>query len=185
LSEPDAVLVEQAMRGDTRAFATLADRHAAGLFRLALGLVGNRADAEDVVQETFLGAYRGLRGFEGRASFRTWLGQVLVRQAAALRRSRQTRWKFTGGAYPAAQAPATQNPAGQVDRGQDVMAAVAQLSPEHREVVVLRELEQMSYQQIADTLGLPRGTVESRLHRARAQLRTLLGAYADPDGRTP
>jgi RNA polymerase sigma factor (sigma-70 family) len=107
----------------------------------------------------------------------------LVRQAAALRRSRAVRRKFTGGAGPPDRA--TGDHADQVERSQDVMAALTRLSPEHREVVVLREFAQMNYQQIADTLGLPRGTVESRLSRARAELRALLEAYGTSDGRTP
>jgi RNA polymerase sigma-70 factor, ECF subfamily len=182
----DAELVEQAARGDAPAFATLMERHAPGLFRLAYALVGNRADAEDVLQEAFLGAYRGLRGFQGRSSVRTWLGQILVHQALALRRARQMRRGgvdsgANGPTEPAAEPSAT----GEVDRREDVMQALVRLSPEHREAIVLREFEHMSYEQIAVTLGVPRGTVESRLHRARAELRTLLSAYGTSDGRMP
>ena len=185
MPETDAVLVEQAARGEARAFATLVQRHGPGLFRLAYGLLGNRADAEDVLQETLLGAYRGLAGFEGRSAVRTWLGQILVRQAAGFRRARETRRGVAAGAYAAGAPVAEPAGAGPVDSREDVMQALDRLSPEHREVIVLREFEHMSYDQIATALALPRGTVESRLHRARAELRTLLGAYGTSDRRTP
>lgn len=170
----DAELIEHSRQGDTAAFHTLVDRHAAGLLRLAFSLVGNAADAQDVVQETFTAAFRGLGRFEGRSSVRTWLGQILVRQAAVWRRRERVR--RTVALDPQLAAPGN-TATTQVDQRTDIMMVLQQLSVEQREVLVLREFEQMSYEQIAATLGLPRGTVESRLHRARAELRTLLQDY--------
>lgn len=175
MTESDAVLLKLAAQGDGAAFQKLVDRHAAGLLRLACGLVGNRSDAEDVVQETFLGAFKAAGTFEGRSTVRTWLGQILVRQAAALRRSRRTRQALALEENVLANTGTSRSV--QVDRREDVMVMLQRLSPEHREVIVLREFEQMSYDEIASALGVPRGTVESRLHRARAELRSLLGDY--------
>ncbi len=173
----DFALLKKAAEGDGPAFQKLVERHGAGLFRLACGLVNNPSDAEDVVQETFLGAFRALARFEGRSSVRTWLGQILVRQAAALRRSRRTRWMASLERTELETPASTVAGPEQAGQSQDVMMMLERLSPEHREVLVLREFEQMSYDEIAATIGVPRGTVESRLHRARAQMRELLGDY--------
>lgn len=183
----DVALARDAAGGDGRAFHALVDRHGPRLLRLARALCGNAADAEDALQETFLGAFKNLPRFEGRSSVRTWLSRILVTQVALLRR-RGGRHKHlsleaddaqAGPSRDAAGAPAAGggSPAGEVDWRVDLDAALRELSAEHREVVVLRELDGMSYEEIAGVLGVPRGTVESRLHRARAELRQRLGAY--------
>jgi RNA polymerase sigma-70 factor (ECF subfamily) len=150
----------------------LLDRHSDRLFRLAYSLVGNSADAHDVVQETWAGAYRGLGGFEGRASVATWLTRILVLQAAKWRRDHKRRFEPLGSG-----GVSREGGAAEVERRMDVRAALEQLTAEHREVLVLREYEQMSYEEMAEALGVPRGTVESRLHRARAELKEKLKAY--------
>jgi RNA polymerase sigma-70 factor, ECF subfamily len=169
----DLSLLRRAEKGDANAFHLLVDRHADRLFRLAYSLVGNAADAEDVVQETLAGAFRGSRAFEGRSSVGTWLTRILVLQAAKWRRDRKLaaplelmegRLGKEGGVAAA-------------EQRMDLNAALEQLTPEHRQVMVLREYEQLSYDEIAEVLGVPRGTVESRLHRARAEMRQKLKAY--------
>ena len=87
----DDELVRRARRGDDAAFDVLVNRHAGRLYGLAVHLVGNAADAEDVVQDTLIGAFGGLRGFRGQASVKTWLTRILVNSAAKLRRSRRLR----------------------------------------------------------------------------------------------
>ena len=186
-AEVDLALLRKCAAGDGHAFHDLVDRHADRLYRLAVTLVGATADAEDVLQETFTGAYRGLSGFQGRASVKTWLTRILVTQAAKWRRDKKRRAAESSGgdssvldvdeARLVARSNAPPGGAGLVESRIDVHAAVARLSPEHRDVIVLREFEQMSYDQIAEALDVPRGTIESRLHRARAELRTLLSAY--------
>jgi len=166
----DIQLVRRACDGDSRAFHDLLDRHAQRLYRLAVSLVDNTADAEDVVQETFIGAYRGLRSFEGRASVKTWLTRILFTQAALMRRNRRRR---SGSGLDESASAAVINP----DAGMDVQAALRRLSPEYREILMLREFERMSYEEIAEVLDVPRGTVESRLHRARGELREKLKSY--------
>jgi RNA polymerase sigma-70 factor (ECF subfamily) len=173
----DLGLLQKAAAGDGRAFHALLDPHMDRLYRLAVSLIGNAADAEDVLQETFAGAYRGLSKFEGRASVGTWLTRILVLQTARFRRDR--RRKPMGALGSESEGPADGKPSGLggVDARIDIQAALLQLSPAHREVLVLREFEQMSYEEIADVVGVPQGTVESRLHRARVELREKLAAY--------
>jgi RNA polymerase sigma-70 factor (ECF subfamily) len=166
----DTQLLHRARHGDSSAFHALVDRHAQRLYRLAVSLVGNAVDAEDVVQETFIGAFKGLKGFQGRSSVKTWLTRILVLQAAQFRRSRSR--KKTE-AMPDSVAAASKS----AEAGMDIQAALAQLSAEHQQVLVLREFEQMSYEEIAEVLDVPRGTVESRLHRARNEMRERLKSY--------
>ena len=171
----DAILVERARQGDHAAFHELVDRHARWLFGLAVSLVGSEADAEDVVQEALSGAFGGLAGFRGGSSVRTWLARILVRQSAAHHRRRK---RVIDLAEVARRAESGEGPPSQaVDARLDVKAAIRRLSPEHREVVVLREMQGLSYDEIAEVLGVPRGTVESRLFRARRELMELLKDY--------
>ena len=182
LHPTDLELVRGARQGDDAAFHELVDRHAGGLFALAFSLVGNAADAEDVVQETLLGALRGLRGFKGRSSVKTWLIRILVKQAARHHRSRSRRgtvWlddlsEASASVLSKQQAaPSTR----ELDIRMDVLATLETLSRKHRQVIVLRELQGMSYQEMAVVLGIPRGTVESRLFRARRELKERLKGY--------
>ncbi len=178
----DAQLVRRVRRGDEAAFHELVNRHAKGLFGLAFSLVGNAADAEDVLQETFLGAFRGLRAFRGRSSVKTWLSRIVVRQAARCRRSRRIHKmvsidSLSDASRSVLRTAEIASPTGGLDIRMDVLAMLETLSPEHREVIVLRELQGMSYEEMAEVLGVPRGTVESRLFRARRTLRERLSDY--------
>jgi RNA polymerase sigma-70 factor (ECF subfamily) len=179
LDPTDLDLIRDAARGSSAAFHALTDRHAQELFRLAVSLSATRADAEDVVQETFIGAYQGLARFDGRSSVKTWLKRILVRQAArAWNRSKRHR-----GALPieAADQSTPLREAGNgtagVDRQIDIHEVLRTLAREHREVIVMREFQDMSYTEMADVLGVPIGTIESRLFRARADLKTKLTDY--------
>lgn len=176
LAQTDLELVRHARRGDMGAFHGLVDRYASYLYGLAVSLVGNAADAEDAVQETLTGAFRGLRAFQERSSVKTWLTSILVRQAA--------RHFRRGGSSPAGVLPLDRAPEPAVvsatpgtDIRIDVRAAVQALRPDHREVIVLREMQGLSYEEIAHVLEVPRGTVESRLFRARRELQGLLKEY--------
>jgi RNA polymerase sigma-70 factor (ECF subfamily) len=180
--QSDQELLQLSSDGDSRAFHVLVDRHAAELFRLAMSLSRNRAEAEDIVQETLLGAFKGMAKFDGRASVKTWLKRILVRQAArAWHRAKPSRQSASLDSLPA-DAPST--PAAsvgsattRVDSKIDVAGILKTLSPEYRQILVLREFEQLSYAEIAEMLDVPQGTVESRLHRARAEVRARLGSY--------
>ncbi|HEX4053978.1 MAG TPA: sigma-70 family RNA polymerase sigma factor [Tepidisphaeraceae bacterium] len=166
--EADDIELLRRSGGDPKAFHALVDRHAQRLYRLAVCLVGNAADAEDVLQETFIGAFRGLGSFEGRSSVKTWLTRILVTQAARWRRDRRRSEPMDESVAAVAASP---------DATMDVQAAMQRLSAEHRQVLALREFERMSYEEMAEVLGVPRGTVESRLHRARSELREKLKSY--------
>jgi RNA polymerase sigma-70 factor (ECF subfamily) len=181
LQVTDAELVRRIRAGDESAFRALVDRHSDGLYRMAYSVMGSAADAEDVLQETFLGAFNRLSAFEGRSSVKTWLVRILLNQASKVRRSQRVR---KADPLPEQIGPASgdekyagSSPAAAVQSKVDVNEMLQTLSPEHREVIVLRELRQMSYDEIADALRIPRGTVESRLHRARQELKRRYEGY--------
>jgi RNA polymerase sigma-70 factor (ECF subfamily) len=173
LQQYDRELLQRLGQGDQSAFRALVDRHARYLYGIAMTLTGHAADAEDVVQETFVAVLGST--FRGESSVRTWLVQILVRRAAMLKRSRRR----PGGARAGDEVtpPPARDGAAGTDARMDLSSMLAHLSKEHREVILLREVEGMSYDEIAAALGVPRGTVESRLHRARAELRERFKGY--------
>lgn len=173
----DQELVRRSRSGDRRAFHELVDRHGRYLYRLAVRLVGQAADAEDVVQETFAGAYRGLGAFRHEASVKSWLTHILILQAARHHREQTRRRGRLEAARDVMGPRAAQAPGHGADLRLDLGSALMALSSEHREVIVLRELQGMSYDDMAAVLKLPWGTVESRLFRARRQLQVLLKEY--------
>jgi RNA polymerase sigma-70 factor (ECF subfamily) len=173
----DAELLRRTAHDDPTAFRELVNRHARYLYGIALSLSGNAADAEDLVQETFTATLKS--HYRGEAAVRTWLVQILVRQAAMLRRRRKHpavagRIELSDQVSAASSRPSAQ---GGTEARLDLASMLETLSPEHRQVIVLREVEGLSYEEMAATLGVPRGTVESRLHRARAELRQRFAGY--------
>jgi RNA polymerase sigma-70 factor (ECF subfamily) len=167
-------LLRRAARGSAAAFHDLVDRHADRLFRLARSLTGQAADAEDVLQETFAGAYKNAGTFRGDSSVGTWLTKILVRQVAQWKRTRAR--KRLGELDEGGVVSSADHVSG-VETKVDLQSALNQLSEEHKEVLVLREFQHLSYDEIATVLEIPRGTVESRLHRARNELKAKLKAY--------
>ncbi|HEX8324114.1 MAG TPA: RNA polymerase sigma factor [Tepidisphaeraceae bacterium] len=154
-------------RGDSHAMRELLRQHGNYLFGVARTLTISPADAEDVVQETLTALLTAK--FRGDAALRTFLVSIVVRQAALVRRKKRPTMRLAN----QDDLPAGGNEQAAVDAKLDLAALLADLSPEHREVLVLRELQGHDYEQMAETLGVPRGTIESRLHRAREQLRRL------------
>ena len=196
----DLTLAHQAAVGDSMAFKALVDRHSQSLFRLSYSLTATRADAEDLLQETLVGAFGSLKNFNGTSSVKTWLTSILMRQAAKAwhrnRHHRQTRSidNPQSRSSPASTSvPVTANDSSrdgllpiagakmaeqtQSDLRADLEMVLRKLDPAYREILLLREMQQMSYDQIAASLGIPRGTVESRLYRARNELRKRLKDY--------
>jgi RNA polymerase sigma-70 factor (ECF subfamily) len=178
----EAELLLLARRGDNAARTELVMRHGRRLFGLAGALMGSAdADVTDVVQETFLAAFDGgLKAFQGNASLATWLSGILVNRIRKLRRYQQSR---RARPLDAVEQPL---PAGdsvsrcattQVEQRIDVATMLDSLSSEYREVIVLRELQQMSYAEMASVLGVPERTAETRLTRARRMLRERFGRY--------
>jgi RNA polymerase sigma-70 factor (ECF subfamily) len=181
--------LEAIRRGDADAFEAVARQHAPRLFRVALRLTGRREDAEDLVQETLVRTLPRLPRFEGRASLSTYLFRALnnlwKNQLRSKKRSRLVGWfrsrtddeKDDGAVLdPPDPRPLAVERLESEDRAAEVRHAVSQLEPTRRLTLLLREVEEMSYEEIGEATGVPVGTVRSRLARAREDLRQLLGS---------
>ena len=184
----DEELVEEARRGEPSAFRTLVERHYQKVFGVAMGMVRNRDDALDLTQETFLHVHRGLRGFRFSAKFSTWLYRIVTnlcidhfRRVGRLPHAVELPRPEEGDEAPMEWPdPAAERPDDMVhwsEVRQALEKAFGQLSSSHRAVMVLRELEGLSYEEIATVLGCSLGTVMSRLHYARKRLQMLLAPY--------
>jgi RNA polymerase sigma-70 factor (ECF subfamily) len=176
----EAELIQQAKKGDQQAFAVLVRHYQRRLFGVALALTRNPDDAAELAQEAFVRAYQNLGQFEARSSFSTWLYRIVANLAIDLRR-RESRHVVLRGEEAESE---LRRLAGSGDTGFNttfggelrgrLRAALDELTPEHRAVILLREVEGLSYEEISETLGCPRGTVMSRLHYARMRLREQL-----------
>jgi RNA polymerase sigma-70 factor (ECF subfamily) len=171
----DVELLRRIGHGDQDAFRELVSRHSRYLYGIASSLTGNSADAEDVVQETFVAVINSK--FRGESAVRTWLVQILIRRAAMLRRSKRRATSSLTTDVRSDVAATPDRSSGGSDARLDLAVMLEALSVEHRQVIVLREIEGMSYEEMATALGVPRGTVESRLHRARNELRERFKGY--------
>jgi RNA polymerase sigma-70 factor, ECF subfamily len=167
----DAALVRAAQRGSEAAVEELFARHWPDAFRTALLIAHDRAAAEDIAQEAFLSALRALPRFDRRRPLRPWLHRIVVNRAIDWSRARRLRAEVDVDAVPEVPAPALADDLGLGPVG----AALAGLSPEHRAVVVMRYLLELTPGEIAEALELPRGTVNSRLRRGLDALGGVLG----------
>jgi RNA polymerase sigma-70 factor (ECF subfamily) len=190
LDELDAAtmgaLVEQARAGSGTAFANLVEAHAEGLYNYLLHLLGDREEAEDLTQETFLRAWQSLPRFRGGALFTTWVYRIATNLAIDTLRRRGRRpqsLSLDQAPDPEAAPLERQIPASGRSLDDEVAArelqeavrkAIAELPPKLRAVVLLYDFQQLSYEQIAAILTVPLGTVKSRLFNARQQLKTKL-----------
>ena len=170
----DATLVRQVLEGDTAAFTTLVDRHAAACTRFAMRMLGNREDAEDAAQESFLRAYRSLGRYEERQSFRTWLFQILVNRCrtAAVRRQRQQRMFLVdeGAIAVASVRPAAES----TELRAELQRAIESLDADQREAFLLKHVEQLSYEEMAAITGAGVSALKMRVKRACDRLQWLL-----------
>lgn len=182
MSADDQRLIAECLKGRTAAFGELVRRYQDRLFHTAYRLVDNAEDAQDVVQETFLSAYQSLDSFKGDSLFFTWLYRIAINTAISLKRKRRAVLSIdlarNGESSPEPLDLSDQGQPGlaleKAEEGRRVQAALSRLSPEHRTVLVLKDMEGQKYEAIAEVLGVPIGTVRSRLHRARLELRELL-----------
>jgi RNA polymerase sigma-70 factor, ECF subfamily len=182
--DPDGVLVEAAASGSREAFDELVRRHQAAIVTLVRALTAGRGDAEDLAQEVFVRAWRSLKGFRGDSAFRTWLHRVAINvvRTGQTRRTRLLRVFVPFGSASDDDAPApevadAEEPVDDVlARRQIVERALATLPDDLRVAVTLRDLQGLDYREIAAALGVPIGTVESRIFRARQKLKPLLGS---------
>lgn len=184
-------LVRAAAAGDADAFAQLVDQYESRVYSLTLRMCGSPEDAADAAQEAFLAAWRGLPSFRGEAGFSTWLYRLAANASIdLLRRVKRQRAELPldEGALSAAfrdAGPGPQEAAERAELRQAVARALSQLGDGHRQVLVLRELQQLSYEEIARTLDLDLGTVKSRISRARGALRKLLQKSGNLSGYLP
>lgn len=178
----DRGLVAKARSGDAEAFRALVDRHSRGLFRLAFRMTGNQPDAEDVVQESFLRAYRQLGKFDERASFGTWLYRIAVNCALDLVRSRKRRAEqqpSEDSAENAVRAAVSSNPGPERlalsgELRERVAEAMNELSAAEKSAFVLRHFEGMRIEEVSRILGCQPGAAKHSVFRAVQKLRRAL-----------
>ena len=169
-------IIARARRGDADAFEQLVAAYRNQVFRLALRMCGNEADADEVAQEAFLSAWKGLPNFRGESRLSTWLYQLTTHAAIGLLRRdiRQAAAEDIDGITGADGGPSPQQQVERAETRREVRSALMQLPEEYRQVLVLRFMQELSYEEIGQTLKLPAGTVKSRVNRAKAQLKDIL-----------
>ncbi len=182
----DSLLVCQAKEGSREAFSRLMELHQTKVYNLALRMTGSPEDAADLSQEAFLNAWRGLSSFQGDSAFSTWLYRLTSNACIDfLRREKRRRgvesipFSLEGGEVDYTNVLPDHTPSPQsILEGKELKEAIRrgleQLSPEHRQVLVLREIAGLSYGEIATAANLEEGTVKSRIARARLSLRNIL-----------
>ncbi len=179
-SDDDADLVRRTVRGDRTAFDLLVEKYYKRIYNLAYRFVGDTEEANDLAQEIFTAAYQNIKRFRGDAKFSTWLFQIAANRGKNRFKYLKRRGYFAnkgrsedenGAELPQRDIPDhTTNPEAVLARKQIqqlVQDAINQLEPDHKEIVILRDIEGFSYDEIAQILDLPEGTTKSRLHRAR------------------
>ena len=181
----DEIIVERALTGDAEAFGEIVRRWERRIFALTYGILGREEDARDATQETFLAAFRNLRGFRGEAKVSSWLHRIAVNQCI----SRQRRSKVRNESAlddeedkHASSFASTMHysPAHAAEGRQETLAvrrAINSLPIELRQVVVMKEFEELTFREIADVLDLPLSTVKSRLYTALKQLQLRLQKF--------
>jgi RNA polymerase sigma-70 factor (ECF subfamily) len=170
-------LIRAARAGDKEAFTHLVHAYKGHLFRTALAIVRDYGEAEDVVQEAFVKAFLSLSTLKDERAFPSWLSTIATRIALDAVRKRQL--KVASYNDDVAKLDALTARTSNSDLRLDLLEAMLKLSPEHRAVIALRELQGFDYQEIANILDIPLGTVRSRLHTARMQLRNLLQGHGE------
>jgi RNA polymerase sigma-70 factor (ECF subfamily) len=175
----DALLIDQALQGDSQAFGRLMERYQDRLYNTMVHVVGCPDEAEDVVQEAFVQVFLKLDTFRGDSAFYPWLYRIAFNQSVSHRRRKKpwasvedTRQATGDEPLDAAELPGDRLL--REERADQLRRALASLREEHRAILVLREIEGCCYETISQILDLPVGTVRSRLHRARLQLRDRL-----------
>ena len=177
----DAACVRRLQRGDTGAFEVLVRRHERTIFNLVYRMLGDYDDAAETSQEVFLSAYRAIGQFRGEANFSTWLYRIALNHATTRRKSMSARQKRLVPIDGADMIDDSQiGPAESLEKKElreSVQRALNELEPEDAAVILLRDLQDVSYEDVARVLKIPVGTVKSRLHRARQALKARLAAY--------
>ena len=178
----DRLLIAECLQGRTAAYGELVGRYQDRLFNTVYRLMGNFEDAQDVVQDAFFNAYQSLDRFKGDSQFFTWLYRIAVNTAISLKRKQKAVYSVRtsragdGGTEPLDTSVESRPEHGieKAEQERRVQDALNKISPEHRTVLVLKDIEGQKYDVMAEVLGVPIGTIRSRLHRARLELREIL-----------
>lgn len=184
MSSEDSELVQRCRAGDLSAFERLVEKYRQRVWRLAFQILRDREEAWDVAQEAFVRAYQSLAKFRGQSAFYTWVFRIVVNLAMDRQRQRGARARALGSEPVPEEEWARTLP--DREAGPDLLASRAQqrelirraldsLPPHHRTIIMLSDIEELTYREIAEVLQIPLGTVMSRLHNARKRLRALLG----------
>jgi RNA polymerase sigma-70 factor, ECF subfamily len=181
----DEIIVERALTGDAEAFGEIVRRWERRIFALTYGILGREEDARDATQETFLAAFRNLRGFRGEAKVSSWLHRIAVNQCISRQRRSRVRSESALDDEQDKNAssfatPLHHSPALVVEGRQETLAvrrAISSLPIELRQVVVMKEFEELTFREISEVLELPLSTVKSRLYTAMKQLQLRLQKF--------
>ena len=182
MSAEDHQLIAECLQGDPTAFGVLVRRYQDRLYNTVYRMVGSAEDAQDVVQEAFLNAYQSLDGFKGDSLFFTWLYRIAVNTAISYKRKRRIALSLDAGRNGEQGIelpdPSEMNRPGhaleQAEQERRIQTALNRLSAEHRTVLIMKDMEGQKYEAMAEILQVPIGTIRSRLHRARLELRDIL-----------
>ncbi len=186
LVDEDQLLIERALAGDQAAFGQLALRYQDRLYAAMLGVTGSAEEAEDVVQDALVRAFLKLDSFQQNSQFFTWLYRIAFNVALSRHRRRRSRISIdstrdTSGMEPVDDGELPDEPLLRSERVDLVRRALARLTEQHRAILVLREMEECSYEQIAEILEISIGTVRSRISRARGQLKLALESMREAE----
>jgi RNA polymerase sigma-70 factor (ECF subfamily) len=185
VSDDDREAVRRVQAGDTEAFEPLVEKYKRKVFRLAYQVLRDQEEALDVAQEAFVKAFRALPAFKGDSAFYTWLFRITMNVALDRKRQRTTRAKSLGAddvppeeweRTATSTDPDPEDVASSAERRERIRKGLDSLSENHRAIIILSDIEGLQYREIAEVLGIPMGTVMSRLHHARKRLREVLGS---------
>ena len=178
----DEIIVERALTGDAEAFGEIVRRWERRIFALTYGMLGREEDARDATQETFLAAFRNLRAFRGEAKVSSWLHRIAVNQCISRQRRSRVRGESALEDETDFATPVNFSPVHVAEGRQETLAvrrAINSLPIELRQVVVMKEFEELTFREISDALDLPMSTVKSRLYTALKQLQMRLQNFED------
>jgi RNA polymerase sigma-70 factor, ECF subfamily len=180
VSVEDRQLINECLQGRLEAFSELVRRYQDRLYNAVFRFLNDAEDAQDVTQEAFLSAWQALSRFKGDAKFFTWIYRIAINHAIDLKRKQKISQGLEVHLNDEIQPVATstsnrpEDAAERREEGEKLRKALNLLSPEHRMVLILKDIDGMKYEEMADTLEVPIGTIRSRLHRARFELRDIL-----------
>ncbi len=180
MPEEEALLIKRAQKGDAAALEALLMLYEKRVYNIAYRYMGNEADAYDMAQEALIKLYRGVRSFKGQSAFSSWVYRLTVNTCLdGLRKRRKTPMSLdlaleNGVMFEAGEGTAPEACALSIENAADIQRAICTLSDGHKEVVVLRDINGLTYEEIAYSLGISVGTVKSRLNRGRQRLKELL-----------